>query len=76
MSKAIWQYAIFIFLFPVWWVLFFLMTILVSVLKFIINFEWSFMSFAKEFGLMLNPVKMFIKLECDLREEIKRQWKK
>ena len=76
MSKAIWQYVILIGLFPFWWGLFFFFTLLMSILNFIVNFEWIFMKYAKEFGLGLNPIKMFIELESDLREEIKRQWKK
>lgn len=76
MSKAIWQYVILIGLFPFWWVVFFFFTLLISILNFIVNFEWGFTKYAKEFGLGLDPIKMFIELECDLREEIKRQWKK
>lgn len=76
MIKAIWRYVILLGLFPVWWVLFFFIALFISVLDLIMNLRWEFTRTAREIGLGLNPIKMFIELESDLREEIKRQWKK
>lgn len=75
MIKAIWWYVILLGIFPVWWVLFFFIALFISILDLIMNLRWEFTITAREIGLGLNPIKMFIELESDLRDEIKQEWK-